>query len=246
MMARPRLIAVGAAVAVALAILSGLGLWQVERLAWKEALIAAAESRSTRPPVPLPPHDGWAALDPGDYEYRAVTATGTFLHTDEIHAYTVLSESRGDEAGQGYWVLTPLALSDGSGTVIVNRGFVPEDRKAPDSRARGQVAGEVTIEGLMRAPQTGGWMLPDDDPVRNVWFTRDPAKIAAVEGLPAPVAPFTVDQTAPVPPGGLPQPGETRLAFRNNHLGYAITWFGLAAALLAVYAGLLRAEWRRA
>ncbi len=244
-MSRRRFVFVSVAVAIAFAILCALGFWQVHRLHWKEALIAAAETRSTLPPVPMPGPSEWPRLDPESYEYRTVSATGTFLHDKEVHAYTVLSEARGPAHGQGYWVLTPLELADGSGTVIVNRGFVPEDRKAPSTRPEGQVDGEVTVEGLMRAPQTGSLFLPSDDPVKNVWFTRDPQKIAAAEDLQGPVAPFTIDQRAPVPPGGLPQPGETRLHFRNAHLGYIITWFGLALALLGIYAALARSVFSR-
>ncbi|ESR24933.1 SURF1 family protein [Lutibaculum baratangense] len=240
-----RLVLVSAFTALAFSILCALGYWQVQRLAWKEQLIAAAETRATAPAVPLPPAAEWPSLDPEDYEYRSVSATGHFRHDREVHAYTTLSEPRGSSGGQGYWVLTPLDLQDGSGSVVVNRGFVPDERKDPATRQEGLVEGEVTVEGLMRAPQTGSWMLPDDDPQRNVWFTRDPEKIAAVEGLDGPVAPFTIDQVGPAPPGGLPQPGETRLQFENSHLGYAITWFGLAAALVAVYVALLRGHLRR-
>lgn len=244
-MTRRRTVVLSVAVAVSFVILCGLGAWQVQRLGWKEALIAAAETRSTAEPTPLPPPSGWNALSRADDEYRAVTLTGTFRHEHEVHVYTVLSDARGAAHGQGYWVLTPLDLSGGEGTVIVNRGFVPEDRKAAVTREEGQVEGEVTLEGLIRFPIVGGWVTPDRDLDRNIWFTRDPAEIAEARGLAPPVAPFTIDQRAPVPPGGLPQPGETRLSFRNAHLGYAITWFGLAAALAAIYVAFLRSERRR-
>ncbi len=211
-----------------------LGLWQLDRLAWKNGLIERAQTRSEAAAEPLPPADEWATLDASDYEYRAVTLTGTFRHDDEVHVYTALSNARGASSGPGWWVMTPLALGDGS-VVVVNRGFVPEAAKDPAVRAEGQIAGEVTVEGLMRAPEVQGTFVPDDDAAANVWFTRDPARIAAAHDLEDPVAPFFIDARE-TPPGGLPQGGETRLTFRNDHLGYALTWLGLAATLLGVFA----------
>ena len=143
------------------------------------------------------------------------------------------SAFRPDVSGPGYWVFTPARLADGS-IVIVNRGFVPEDRKDPKSRADGQISGPVDIVGAMRWPDTRHWFTPNDDAAHNLWFSRDPQAIAAAKGLGA-VAPFYVEQEAPVPPGGLPQPGKLVVALPDNHLQYAITWYGLAAALVVVF-----------
>jgi surfeit locus 1 family protein len=228
--------------APALAILLGLGFWQLERLEWKEALIARVEARTTAPAVPLPPESEWPKVNAEDDEYRRVTARGRFHHDKEAHVYTVVSEKREGYSGPGYWVMTPLALTDGT-FVIINRGFVPLDRKNPATRATGQPQGAVTVTGLLRMPEQGGYFAPENEPARDAWYRRDPAEIAAARGL-ARVAPFTIDADATPNPGGLPQGGETRVRFRNDHLGYAITWFGLALALVAVFGAFVRQRLR--
>jgi surfeit locus 1 family protein len=217
---------------VGFAVLVGLGTWQMQRLAWKEGLVAAVAARSHEAPRDVSAAD-LAKLSPEADEYRPVRVRGTFRHADEIQVYTLLSEPRGAFSGPGYWVLTPLEIA-GGGIVIVNRGFVPSERKGPATRPEGQVAGEVTVTGLVRAPDLGNLFTPADDPGGNAWFTRDPQKIAAAKGL-ANIAPLIVDADATPVPGGLPQGGETKLAFPNRHLEYALTWYGLAATLLAVF-----------
>ena len=132
-------------------------------------------------------------------------------------------------------MFTPARLADRS-IVIVNRGFVPDGRQDPTSRPDGQVAGPVEIMGAMRWPDTRHWFTPNDDASHNLWFTRDPGSIAAAKGLgQATVAPFYVEQETPVPPGGLPQPGKLVVSLPDNHLQYALTWFGLAAVLAGVF-----------
>lgn len=230
---------------VGMAILLSLGTWQVHRLAWKEALIARVDARVHAAPEPLPAPADWPGLQPEAIEYRPVTLTGTFDHAREIHVFIALGEPKGRYGGQGRFVLTPLTLADGH-VVFVNRGFVPADRIDPATRADGQVTGPVTVTGLMRPSEPRSWLAPADDPRRNIWFVRDPKVMAAAVGLdPATVAPFTVDERAGESPGGLPQGGETIVAFPNSHLGYAITWYGLAAALAAVYAATLLGRYRR-
>lgn len=222
-----------------LAVLISLGNWQMRRLAWKEALIARVEARVHAEPVALPPKGEWASLADPQAEYMRVRLSGIFLHGDEAHVYAVLSEPRGPAGGQGWWVMTPLALDDGS-FVLVNRGFVPRERKGPQTRLQGQVSGRVTLTGLVRAPESGNYFTPDDNPTANIWFRRDPKAIAEAVGLPPDaVAPFFVDaeETAP---GGLPQGGETRLTFPNNHLQYALTWYALAVALCVMFALFVR------
>ena len=222
------------------AFLIGLGVWQIQRLAWKEGLIREIDERTTAAPVPLPPRSAWAELRPDDYAYRHVSATGTFEHGAEIHVFRPLGESRGPAHGIGDLVLTPLRL-DGGGTVIVNRGFVPIETLDPAMRPDGQVQGRVAITGLMREPEPRNLFTPNDDPVHNQWFTRDPVAMAAFLHLDD-AAPFTIDQDVSPIPGGLPQGGETVLDIPNNHLSYALTWFGLAAGLLGVFAVF---AWRR-
>ena len=213
--------------------LIGLGVWQLQRLAWKEALIRTVAERTVTPPVPLPPRADWAALVPGDYEYRHVSTTGTFDHAEEVHVYRPLVSARGPFHGLGDIVLTPFHLASG-GTLVVNRGFVPNEKLDPATRGAGQVAGPVTITGLMRSPQERNGFTPADDTARNQWFTADPGAVARFYGI-ADAAPFVLDEDAGQAPGGLPQGGETVLDFPNSHLQYAFTWFGMAAALLAAF-----------
>lgn len=222
--------------------LVGLGVWQLRRLAWKEALIREVAERTAAAPVGLPPRADWAALKPDDYAYRHVVATGTFDHAGEVRVFRPLEDARGPFRGIGDLILTPFRLSTG-GTVIVNRGFVPEERLDPATRAAGQVSGPVTITGLMRETEARNAFTPADDPATNRWFTRDPAAIAASLHL-ADAAPFTIDEDAGGAPGGLPQGGETVLSFPNDHLSYALTWFGLAVGLAGVFAVYAWGRWR--
>jgi surfeit locus 1 family protein len=220
---------------VGMAILVGLGVWQLERLAWKEDLIARIDARIHAAPVPAPQEADWPRWNAAGDEYRPVSVQGVFLDERTVFVIANATLQRDGGAILGYMVLTPLRLADGS-IVIVNRGFVPRELKG-ELHLGGE--GAVTVTGLMRAPQDQGWFVPDDDPSKGVWFTRDPARIAAALGL-SRVAPFTIDRAAvsegaaagnPWPRGGL-----TVVSFPNRHLEYAFTWFGLAATLLVVFA----------
>ncbi|MFG1395560.1 SURF1 family protein [Roseixanthobacter pseudopolyaromaticivorans] len=217
----------------ALAVLIGLGTWQLERLSWKNELVAQVQERATQHPHPVLPVSQWPSVTREVDEYQPVRATGIFDHGKETLVYTVLSDPKGPFKGPGFLVLTPLMLADGS-AILVNRGFVPEDRRAPERRREGQIEGTVTITGLLRMPEEASWFVPANDPAHNAWFRRDPAEIGAARGL-AKVAPFIIDADATANPGGLPQGGETRLSFSNRHLEYALTWYGLAVTLAGVY-----------
>jgi surfeit locus 1 family protein len=221
--------------ALAFTVLIGLGTWQVQRKAWKEALIASLDERLAAPPVALPSRQDWPKLDPANDEYHRVMLTATFDYADDALVYAAASAFRPDVAdlGLGYWVFTPARLADGS-VVMVNRGFVPEGRQNPKVRTEGDVAGPVAIMGVMRWPGSRHWFTPNDDPSHNLWFTNDPIAIAAAKGLGA-VAPFYVEQETPVPPGGLPHPGKLVVVLPDNHLQYAITWYGLAIVLVVVF-----------
>jgi surfeit locus 1 family protein len=225
----------GAAIPALLAfiVLVGLGTWQVQRKAWKEALIASLTERLAAAPVALPAAATWPKLDPADDEYRRVKFTAQFDHAAEALVYGAASAFRPDVSGPGDWVFTPARLPDGS-IVMVDRGFVPDGRQDPKARAEGQIAGPTEIVGALRWPETRHWFTPNDDAAHNLWFTRDPQAMAAAKGLGA-AAPFYVEQEAPVPPGGLPSPGKIVVNLPNNHLQYIITWYGLAAALAGVF-----------
>lgn len=218
---------------LALAALVALGTWQMNRKAWKEALIATLAERLGAPPADVPARDTWDRLRPQEMEFRRVAFPAEFLHAQEALVYTAGSGLRSDVSGPGYWVFTPARLKDGS-LVMVNRGFVPEGRQDASSRAAGQSPGSIEIVGALRWPEPRGMFTPADDPERNLWFVRDHQAMAAAKSL-GPIAPFFVDQEAPPPPGGLPRPGKIITNLPNNHLQYALTWYGLALVLVIVF-----------
>jgi len=226
---------------VGIAILVALGVWQLERLAWKTALIERVEARLDAPPSAAPGPAEWVALDVIAREYEPVAVSGTFDHAGEVHVVTTLTQPKGSAGGIGFLVMTPLITQVGW-TVYVNRGFVPRERVAPAARLEGLVDGQTTVTGLLRAPRRRAWFMPGDDATGNAWLSRDPALYAESSGLPAAtVAPYIVDADFdPDLPGGLPQGGEAVVEFPNNHLGYALTWFGLAAALAGVFVTFAR------
>jgi surfeit locus 1 family protein len=230
---------------VCFVILCGLGTWQVQRLGWKEDLIARVESRTTLPTEPAPGPETWPGIEYDELDYRPVSVVGTFRNDLEIFVYAALSEPKGPVGGQGYFVLTPFETEDGW-TVIVNRGFVPEENKDPSTRLAGQIAGTVEVDGLLRRPQGRNAFTPADDVEANIWFTRDPQAIGEALALGPGLAPYYIDAFFdPGLPGGLPQGGETELSFPNNHLQYAITWYGLALALAVIFVARMRAGSRR-
>lgn len=240
---RRGLVAPSIAAACAVAMLIGLGTWQVKRLAWKEGLIATVTARLAAPPTQLAPPADWARLDPAREEYRRVTFSATFANDKEALVYTTGSSLRGGDTGPGYWVFTPARFA--GGTVMVNRGFVPEGRQNPATRPQGEIAGSMDIVGIMRWPELPGLFTPAAEPAKNLWFSRDSTAIAAAKEI-GPVAPFYIDQESPAAPGGLPQAGILKPSFPNSHLGYAFTWYGLAAVMAVSFAvwfaGRLRAR----
>lgn len=231
-----------AVTAIAVAVLVGLGTWQFERLGWKQDLIATLERRLAADPVPLPPAAEWPRLTPAD-EFRRVTFTATFLHDKEALVYSAGSGLRRDVSGVGYFVFTPARLADGA-VVLVDRGFVPEMRRDRAGRRDGDIAGPVALTGVLRWPETPGLFTPAADPAANQWFARDTASIALAKGLGS-LPDFYIDQEAPEPPGGLPRPGRLVPSLPNNHFGYMLTWYGLAAAAVAVFAALALSRRRR-
>jgi surfeit locus 1 family protein len=227
---------------LALAVLVGLGTWQLERRAWKHALIATLTERLAAPPGPLPARDAWNRLDAAGTEFRRVLFPAEFQHEEEALVFTSGSALRSDVSGHGYWVFTPARLPGGD-VVVVNRGFVPEGRQDPKTRPDGQVRGTVDIVGAVRWPEPRGVFTPADNPDKNLWFVRDHLAMAAAKSW-GPVAPFFIDQEGPAPAGGLPRAGRIAPNLRDNHLQYAITWFGLAGVLVAVFALWVRGRLR--
>jgi surfeit locus 1 family protein len=218
-----RLLLIGLSL-LATALFLALGLWQVERRAWKLDLIARVEARLAAAPVPAPGRAAWPMLSRDGDEYRRVTANGRFLPDRAVRTMAVT------EKGAGSWLVVPLVTEAGD-TILVNRGFVPADGHAPAADREGT----VTVTGLLRMPEPGGGFLRSNDPARDRWYSRDVAAIAAAKGL-GPVAPYFIDADASGNGPGRPVGGLTVVAFRNHHLIYALTWFGLAA--MAGYAAV--------
>lgn len=217
----------------------GLGTWQVQRRAWKLDLIDRVEHRVHAPPVPVPPQAEWPHTSAAKDEYRRVTAAGILLNDAE----TLVQAST--ELGAGYWVLTPLWLQDGS-VVLINRGFVPPEKRDRATRATNEPLGRTTVTGLIRMTEPRGGFLRSNDPSNNRWYSRDVEAIAAARGL-THAAPFFIDEEAAPPPVEPSQPvgGLTVIAFRNNHLQYAITWYTLAVMVLGAVWLVIREERRQ-
>lgn len=214
---------------VALAILSALGTWQLQRLAWKETLIAKVEARINEAPIPFA-----AAVERArageDMEYQPVFIDGAFDHGAEAHVFGV------HEGAPGVFIFTPVDEGDGV-RVFVNRGFVPQALRAATARAKGQVDGEVRIEGLFRSAEThqgvAALVRPKDQLADNLFFTRNPSALARARGLES--EPYYIDSAGRENAEAWPKGGLTRLDFSNRHLEYALTWYGLGGALIAVF-----------
>lgn len=219
-------------------LLIGLGTWQVERLHWKLDLIARVDARVHAPAVPAPGPAQWADINAENAEYKHVQARGTLLNDKEtqVYASTVL--------GPGYWVLTPLKQADGT-IVIVNRGFVPTEKRQPTTRPEGQIGGETTVIGLLRISEPKGTLMRSNVPAEERWYSRDVTAIAQVRGLQN-VAPYFIDADDTKNPGDLPVGGLTQIVFPNSHLVYAITWYGLAVMTLGLAVFLIYFERQRA
>ena len=211
---------------------TGLGIWQVQRLFWKLDLIERVDARVHAAPTAIPASREWSSLKPDQIEYRRVRVDGRFLHDR-----TVLVDAL-TELGPGYWVVTPL--QGPSGTVLINRGFVPKEKRG----SVGQAGGNLEITGLLRLSEPGGRFLRANVPAQDRWYSRDVAAIAQKGGL-GRVAPFFIDAGATPNEGGYPVGGLTVVKFRNTHLIYALTWFGLAALTAAGLVLLLKPEQRR-
>jgi surfeit locus 1 family protein len=221
---------------VLFAILLGLGTWQVQRLHWKEGILHTIDQRMHAAPITLPEAEARFAAT-GDVDYMPVTVTGTFVNAGERHFFSTW------DGASGFDIYTPLHLDDGR-YVLVNRGFVPYDLKEPATRPQSQPAGRVTVTGLARNPLAGkpSSMIPDNDLAKNIFYWKDRDRMAATAGLPAgyQLVPIFIDANNAPNPGGLPIGGVTIISLPNNHLQYAVTWYGLAAALAGVLLVWLR------
>jgi surfeit locus 1 family protein len=215
------------AAAIMTAILIGLGVWQVERLHWKLDLIATMDRKMHAAPVAV---DGAGAAFTWvpQNDYARVALNGRFDNSKESYVFTT-----GPAGMPVYHVLTPFT-TDAGRTYLVDRGMVPIDKRDPASRAQGQVESETHIVGIWRTPDGTGLFTPAPDLAHRVWYARDVKAIAASDHVSL-AAPVVIEADAAPNPGGWPKGGQTVVDVPNNHLSYAITWFGLAAGLIGVY-----------
>jgi len=207
-----------------LALLIGLGVWQIERLHEKEALIASVQAGMSAPPVPLS-----QALRAGaaSAEWRHVRVSGHFLHDREIYLF-----AQGPKGEFGAQIITPLVQESGE-VVLVDRGFVPDAVRDPKTRRAAQLTGEVSLTGVLRMSQQQGLFTPAPDEKARLWFIKDVPSMAKAAGIST--SPILIEADATPNPGGWPLGGQTKVDFPNDHLQYAMTWFGLALALIGIY-----------
>jgi len=219
-------------------VLVGLGTWQLQRKAWKEGLVAAMHERLAAAPVDLPPASQWASLNVDSAEFRRVKFHAQFTEGRGVYVYVAGSALRDDIKEPGYFAFAPARLDDGT-AVVVNRGYIPMDQQI------GWPAGTMEVVGYLRWPESRPWFLSDTNSASDTWFVRDHRTMAVAKAW-GDVAPFYVDQESPVPASGLPRPAALTVNLRNDHLQYAVTWFGLAAVLVGCFVAWLITRRRNA
>jgi len=231
---------------VMVAVCVGLGLWQLQRRVEKHALIAALTERLAAAPAALPPPSQWSALTPEKDEFRRVSFAATYASRPDAMVYSAGSAVRADISGPGTWAFLPAQLPNGE-AVVINAGFVPntmQDRAVED-RAVARLYGNspVTLTGYIRFPENSGPLTPSENIAKRLWFTRDHLAMARKLDWKE-VAPFYIDLETPVPQNGIPKPAALAVHLKDNHLQYAITWFGLAAVMAIAFAVWWRAQRR--
>ena len=226
---------------VMVALLVGLGVWQLQRRVEKHALIAALSERLASAPGPLPSPAQWSALMPGKHEFRRVRFAATYQPSPDAMVYSSGSGVREDISGPGTWAFLPVRLPGGE-TIVVNAGFVQntmQDRGQQDRAVVPLVTSEpVILTGYIRFPESAGLLTPPENPAKRLWFTRDHIAMARAlgwDGGGRPLAPFYIDLEQPVPASGVPKPGPLEVHLKDDHLQYAITWFALAAAVVIAF-----------
>jgi surfeit locus 1 family protein len=212
--------------ALALAALTGLGIWQLERLQWKLRIIATAEHNLRQRPVSMD-GGGMPYWEP-ETEYLRVRLTGRFDNAKEAYIF-----GTGKDGGPVYHVVVPFETTDGR-VFLIDRGIVPKEKLDPATRRAGQSDTVHAIVGVWRTPDRLGAFTPPPDLAHRIFYAHDLAAIAKLDGIKL-LAPTIIEADATPNPGGWPLGGQTVIAFRNEHLQYAITWFGLAAVLVGVY-----------
>jgi cytochrome oxidase assembly protein ShyY1 len=245
--ATPRSVAgLGIFTLLTLALLIGLGVWQLQRRVEKHALIAQLTERLAAAPEALPLAAQWSALTPARDEFRRVQLSASYESRPDAMVYSAGSAVRTDISGPGTWAFLPARLPDG-GTIVINTGFVQntmQDRGQEDRAVARLVTGApVTLTGYIRFPESPGTLTPAENLAKRLWFTRDHLAMAKALGW-GEVAPFYIDLESPVPASGIPKPGPLEVQLKDDHLQYAITWFGLAGAVLIAFGVWWRGQGR--
>lgn len=209
----------------ALAILLMLGFWQLDRLAWKTALIETFNQRATAPSI-VPPQPG---TDLTELEFHSLKMDGQFLHDKEIYL-----TGRTYEGNAGFHVVTPFKTEAGQ-VILVNRGWVSEQYREPESRPFSVNDAPQSIQAILRLPQKKGYFVPDNEPKKGFWFTLRPDEIASHLSISEMMTEYYADAVRQGEVLTLPIAATTNIAVRNTHLNYALTWFGIALSLIGVY-----------
>jgi surfeit locus 1 family protein len=243
--ATPRSVAgLGIFTLLTVTLLIGLGVWQLQRRVEKHALIAQLTERLAAAPGALPSSAQWSTLTPARDEFRRVRFSAAYEQRPDAMVYSSGSAIREDVAGPGTWAFLPARLSGGE-TVVINTGFVQntmQDRGQQDRAVVRLVTGApVTLTGYIRFPESPGALTPRENIAKRLWFTRDHQEIARALGW-GEVAPFYIDLETPVPESGIPKPGPLEVHLKDDHLQYAITWFGLAGAVVIAFGVWLKGQ----
>ncbi len=205
-------------------IMLGLGSWQLERMEWKENLIALLEARTSATPTSALPE----LVTQKDHEFLPVVLEGRFLHENEM-----LLQNRTHDKKAGMHVLTPFIRAEGGGAILVDRGWVPFEAAGPEHRMANQLEGPLTIEGIIRFPTGQSDFIPDNNIEKNQWYFIDldvMGKVASID-----FAPFYIMASSDLGAAELPIGGQWKVALPNNHLEYALTWYSLALILMVFY-----------
>lgn len=217
-----------------------LGKWQVYRWHLKLHISHAMQTRVHAPPVPAPGPAEWPRVVAGHLHYLHASLHGHYLPVPQTFVHG------GSKDGYGFWVMAPFETRRGF-VVLVNRGYVPASvAGTPELKQVSPPQGDIAVTGLLRASEPGGGFLRHNQPQKNLWYSRDVAAIAASRNLPAgKVAPYFVDADATAGAGQWPAAGLTQVSIYNHSLGYAITWYLLAAGTLLAVGIMIREEWRQ-
>jgi surfeit locus 1 family protein len=233
---RPKLLLPGIMMLAGVMVLLTLGVWQLQRWAEKGLFLDKLRTQAAAAPAPVPASTSWTTLDPAKLDLVRVEAKGAFVDGPIAGVRTTIAAGAPGSrqlSGFGRWVFQGFRLEDGA-TILVNRGFVPESRFAAITPA----TGPATVTGFLRAPEARNSFTPADLPQQREFYTRDPAGIAASLGIGA-AAPFYLEAERQgdglTPPAGV-DVKELIARIPDNHLQYALTWFGLAATLIGVFA----------